>query len=105
MRYVLDYADANHDPVYTDFQADSRASAIAKAKRLLTKAIKTVDYSLHGAYIHADFRVDRQGDPYDVDALTPFGMLSTMAYPSIVSPAMISFDDSDAKAAIAARAA
>lgn len=101
MRYVLDYADANHDPVYTDFQADSRASAIAKAKRLLTKAIKTVDFSLHGAYIHAD----PSGRASDVDDMTPFGSLSTMAYPSIVSPAMISFDDSDAKAAIAARAA
>lgn len=101
MRYVLDYADGDHNPVYTDFQADTRASAIAKAKRMLVKAIKSVDFSLHGAYIHAD----PSGDATDVDVMTPFGTLSTMAYPSIVSPAMISFDDSDAKAAIAARAA
>lgn len=101
MRYVLDYADDRDKPVYTDFQAGDRKAAIAKAKRLLAKAIKTVDFSLHGAYIF----VDPTGVARDVDDMIPFGMLSTMAYASIVTPSMISFDDRDAKAAIAARLA
>lgn len=85
----LQYADDDDQIVDLRFAADGRKAIIAKAKRLLVGVIKsTGSYSIMVGYIFVDGK--------------PFGTLGTLASPSIVSPASVSFDDGDALMALAA---
>ncbi|AXQ68426.1 hypothetical protein HOT99_gp191 [Caulobacter phage CcrBL10] len=93
MRYVLEYMDCDDQIVQVDFEAATRASAIAKAKRLFVKAVEASGRSIFTGYMFEDHSITMKVK------LVPFGTLSRYLGLGKVTVANIAFDDRDAKIA------